>query len=87
MMQGDMVHIQLRRIKERMAGVYPLLQHTLQYKKGYTIGETSVYAQQVTLLELEAKKKNIKPRANYCPRKDAIKELSNLIASLQEKEL
>jgi hypothetical protein len=55
-------------------------------QKGSIIGETSVYAQQVTLMELEAKNKKIKPRANYCPRKDAIKELSNLIASLQEKE-
>ncbi len=63
-----------------------LIEAYIAVQKGSIIGETSVHAQQVTLMELEAKKKRIKSRANYCPRKDAIKELSNLIASLQEQE-
>ncbi len=55
-------------------------------QKASAIGETSLYAQQVTLMELDAKKRKTKPSTNYCPRKAAIKELSKLLASLQEKD-
>jgi hypothetical protein len=55
-------------------------------QKGTMIGETSLYAQQTTLMELDAKKNKTSPRTNFCPRKDSIKELSELITSLQEKD-
>jgi hypothetical protein len=43
-------------------------------QKGSVIGETSLYAQQVTLMEIEEKKRKAKPSTNFCPRKAAIKE-------------
>jgi hypothetical protein len=55
-------------------------------QKGTNHGETSLYAQQYTMMEFEAKKQKRAPTSSFCPRKAAIKELSNTIASLQEQD-
>jgi hypothetical protein len=54
-------------------------------QKGHNIGETSLYAQQITIMELKAKREKTIPKTTFCPRKEAIKALSTLITDLQEQ--
>jgi hypothetical protein len=54
-------------------------------QKGSKFGETSLYAQQMTLMELETKRSKI-PLTTFCPRKAAIKALSDLLTYLQEQD-
>lgn len=55
-------------------------------QKGSNLRETYLYAQQMTLMEIDAKKTNKTPKSTHCPHKAAIKALSDLLTSLQEQD-
>lgn len=54
-------------------------------QKGTNHGETSLFAQQTTLMELNTKRSNKPMNSTFCPRKAAIKALSDVLTSLQEQ--
>jgi hypothetical protein len=57
----------------------------ISVQKGQNVGPNTVHAQQTTIMEREAMKHNTALKSNFCPRKEAIKELSHLIYELQVK--
>jgi hypothetical protein len=58
----------------------------ISVEKGANIGDNTLYNQQITIMEQQAKKDNRVWEKPRCPRKEAIKELSNFIHDLQEQD-
>lgn len=72
-------------IRGRNGKYLSLIGAYISVNKGQNIGPNTVWAQQLTLMERDALKKNKILPASTCPRKEAIKAIGNIIENLQRK--